>query len=60
MDYFVHIFKGCQAEILKRGPHLEEAAEQPPHMILLDPYFVVYGKLISAAESLIKIRRLTV
>ena len=21
---------------------MEEAAEQPPHMILLDPYFVVY------------------
>ena len=21
---------------------MEEAADQPPHMILLDPYFVVY------------------
>jgi len=30
---------------------MEEATEQPPHMILLDPYFVVYRgrrrKLIS-------------
>jgi len=33
------------------SPDMEEAAEQPPHMILLDPYFAVYRerrrKLIS-------------
>ena len=25
-------------------PDMEEATEQPPHMILLDPYLVVYRR----------------
>lgn len=33
-----------QQSPLPWDPDLEEAAEQPPHLILLDPRFLVYRK----------------
>lgn len=33
-----------QQSSLPWDPDLEEATDQPPHMILLDPYLVVYRR----------------
>jgi hypothetical protein len=33
-----------QQRLLPWDPDMEEATEQPPHLILLDPFFLVYHK----------------
>jgi len=33
-----------QQRLLPWNPDMEEATEQPPHLILLDPHFLVYRR----------------